>query len=258
MSRLSLVFAFSFAGVAYSADPPPTMTAEEMKSLSNVARQLVLKYLPDPALSTKRNWDHQKEVIVRIDGERKGPFNWKFEPKKELKNDGHWTAIKLSAIDPETKLRIELKDVTTPEPGKTTFTAIVTGPVKFDFEQQLWKAGIRIFSGETRGRCDTTTVLDCESTSKLDWAPGKLLPAQILRVKVTKADVNYENLKIEHTAGVGGDAAKTVGETVLKAVKLMKPNLEKDLLKKANDAIVKAGDSKEIRLELEKLVAGKK
>ena len=255
--RLSFI-AFLFASRFAIAVDPPTMTVEETKTLSNVARQLILKFLPDPALTTKKNWGNQKEVVVRIDGERKGPFQWKFETKKELKNDGHWRALTLSAVEPATKFGIELKDIVTPEPGKTTFTAILTSPVKFEFEQQFWKAGIRLLRGETRGRCDTTIVLRCESMSKLDWAPGKLLPSQILRVKVTNADVNYENLKIEHTAGLGGDAAKVVGETVLKAVKLMKPNLEKDLLEKANAAIVKAGDSKEMKLDLEKLIGGKK
>ena len=258
MFRLSLITLLVATNVAVAVDPPATMTVEETKALSNVARQLIVKFLPDPALTTKKNWGHQKEVVVRFNGERKGPFNWKFEPKKELKNDGHWTALTLSAVEPETKLGIELKDVTTPEPGKTTFTAILSSPVKFEFEQQFWKSGIRLLSGETRGRCETTTVLNCETTSKLDWTPGKLLPTQILRVKVTKADVIYENLKIEHTAGVGGDAAKVIGETVLKAVKLMKPNLEKDLLEKANAAIVKAGDSKDLKLELDKMIGGKK
>lgn len=244
---------------AYSyADPPNVMTVEETKSLSQIVKQLVVKYLPDPAVTSKRNWGNQKEVIVRVDGERQGPFKWKFEPKKEFRNDGHWTAVRLSVDNPATKLEIELKDVATPEPGKTTFTAIVSSPVNFNFEQQLWKSGIKIYSGETRGRCETTTVLNCESISKLDWTPGKLLPAQILRVKITQADLSYEKLVVEHTAGLGGDAAKVVGDTVLKAVKLMKPNLEKDLIEKANAAIVKAGDSKEIRLEIEKLMTSKK
>ncbi|MFO0936715.1 MAG: hypothetical protein U0798_09410 [Gemmataceae bacterium] len=257
---LGLMLTASLASptVVRADDATSKMSPEETKHLAHVARQLILKFLPDPAIKTKKNWGNQKETIVRVDGERKGLMNWKFETKKEMKNDGHWSAVTLSIIDPNTKLRLDLKDIATPEPGKTTFTAIVAAPVKFQFEQQIWKAGIRLYSGETRGRCDATTVLDCETTTKLDWMPGKLLPTQILKVKITKADVIYENPVIEHTAGVGGDTAKVIGDTAIKAIKLMKPNLEKDLLEKANAAIVKAGDSKEIKLELEKMVVGKK
>ena len=62
---------------------------------------------------------------------------------------------------------------------------------------------------------------------------------------------------VEHTAGIGGDAAKALGEAVVHTVKQVKPQLERDLLAKANAAIVKAGDTKEIRVALGKLLEGK-
>lgn len=247
-----------FSGNALAADPPSAMTAAETKLLSDVVKQLLVKYLPDPAVTSKHNWGQQKEVTVRFEPERKGPFRWQVERVKEKRNDGHWTALKLSAMNPRDNLTVDLKDIRSPEAGKTTFTAVLSGPVRFGFEQQLWKSGIRIYSGETRGRCDAKSVLDCETTSRLDWTAGKLLPTQILRVKVTKADLSYEHLKIEHTAGLGGEAAELIGDTILAAVKRMKPSLEKDLIEKANAAVVKAGDSKEIRLELEKLLKNAK
>ena len=40
-------------------------------------------------------------------------------------------------------------------------------------------------------------------------------------------------------------------------VKQMRPSLEKDMLEKANRAIVKAGDTKEVKLGLGKLFDGK-
>ena len=257
MLRIATAFVL-FSSPALAADLPSVMTAAETKQLSDVIKQLLVKYLPDPAVTSKHNWGHQKEVTIRFEPERKGPFRWQVERVKEKRNDGHWTALKLSAMNPRDNLMVDLKDVRSPEPGKTTFTAVLSGPVRFGFEQQLWKSGIRIYSGETRGRCDAKSVLQCETTSRLDWTPGKLLPAQILRVKVTKADLSYDHLKIEHTAGLGGEAAELIGDTVLAAVKRMKPSLEKDLIEKANAAVVKAGDSKEIRLELEKLLKNAK
>ena len=44
------------------------------------------------------------------------------------------------------------------------------------------------------------------------------------------------------------------GEVVIDIVKSIKPNLEKELLEKANAAIVKAAGTREFRIELEKVI----
>ena len=74
-----------------------------------------------------------------------------------------------------------------------------------------------------------------------------------MQLKVTKADLRYDNLKFEHIAGVGGEAAEMIGELAHTAVNQWRPSLERDLLEKANAAIVKAGENKEVRLSLTKL-----
>ena len=62
---------------------------------------------------------------------------------------------------------------------------------------------------------------------------------------------------MEHTAGVGGELAEVLGNAAHDTIKLIRPNLEKDLLAKANKAVIKAGDTKEIKLGLGKLLDGK-
>ena len=78
-----------------------------------------------------------------------------------------------------------------------------------------------------------------------------------MRMRVKEAKLNYYDLTVEHTAGVGGDLAKTFGDVFHEAVKTLKPSLEQKLLSKANAAIVKAADTKEVRLGLGKLFGGK-
>ena len=75
-------------------------------------------------------------------------------------------------------------------------------------------------------------------------------------MKVNEAQLFYENLVIEHTAGLGGDAAKILGELAVDTVKKARPELERDLLNKANAAIVKAADTKEVRVSLDSLLKG--
>jgi hypothetical protein len=48
-----------------------------------------------------------------------------------------------------------------------------------------------------------------------------------------------------------------MGEALHKTVKLWMPSLEKDMQEKAARAIVKAGDTKEVKLGLGKLLDGK-
>ena len=65
---------------------------------------------------------------------------------------------------------------------------------------------------------------------------------------MTHADVGYDDFEVTHIAGVGGDLAKFLGDAARKAIREFKPSLEERLLTKAEARILKAGDTKEIRL----------
>jgi hypothetical protein len=75
-------------------------------------------------------------------------------------------------------------------------------------------------------------------------------------MRVTEAQLFYEDLKINHTAGIGGDGARILGEAIIDSVKRFKPDLERELLDKANAAIVRAADTKEVRISVESLFKG--
>jgi hypothetical protein len=235
-----------------AAEPPPDTTA-----LTAVLRDLLLKNLPDPLVRTSHDWGRQAETTVGWTVRRSGPLRWDTEPRKAMRNDGHWHRLTVVAKDPPRTLALGIKDVVAPEDGKLTFVAHVGADVDLRFEQQLWKGGLRVYSGETRARCRAAVRLTCESTSRFDRKPGAVLPDAVLRVRVTAAEVFYDGLVVEHTLGVGGDAARLLGEAAHRLMKQLKPSLERDLLAKANAAVVKAGDTKDVRVEFAKLLAGK-
>ena len=79
------------------------------------------------------------------------------------------------------------------------------------------------------------------------------LPDLVFRLRVVKSEVAYDDLVVEHVPGLGGDAAKLLGEAVRASIKHWHPGLERKLLEKANHAILKGGDSKEVRVSLSKL-----
>src|SRR5262249_29958635 len=176
--------------------------------------------------------------------------------RRGLQNDGHWRRVTVTADNPAHTLLLSVSNVQT-QPGRTTFDAYLVGPVDVKFEQQIWKGGLRLYSGEARARLRSKLALKCESTARTE-PTGGLLPDVVFRMRALSADLSYDNVVVEHTAGVGGDAAKVLGEGMLNFLKQVKPSLERDLLEKANAAIVKAADTKEVRIGLGKLLAGKK
>jgi hypothetical protein len=239
--------------------PPPVARAAapaddpaETERLADTLRILLLKYLPDPIVQSSHGWGNQREYTVggRV---RDG----RGEPVLEKKNDGTWRRITVRAPNPAQSLAVGVMDLANPEPGRVTFTAHIGVDVDIRFEQQVWKKGVRLYSGETRGRCRAALALKCEVTSRNEKKPDSLLPDLVFRVRVTDAQLFYDKLVIEHTAGLGGDAARLLGDALIHTVKQAKPSLERDLLAKANAAVVKAADTKEVRVSLGKLLEGK-
>jgi hypothetical protein len=100
-------------------------------------------------------------------------------------------------------------------------------------------------------------TLNCEAETRLE-KNGSWMPDAVFRLRVLKSDFRYDNLVVEHTAGIGGEAAKVLGDAMIQTVRQVKPSLERKLIEKANASIVKAGDTKEVRVSLLEMMSGKK
>ena len=225
--------------------------------LSKQFTKLLLKNLPEPLIEAPDGWGVQKEVPIGIEWERRGAIRFRPKAMKDTKNDGHWKKVTLSADKPEDTLKVKIKDVWA-EGNKTVFDVYIGLDVKVLYEQQMWAFGKRLYAGETRAKCRADLTFTVELTDKLEYKPMATLPDYVLKPSVTKADLTYRDLEVEHTLGMGGDAAKVLGKGFVEILKVVKPNMEKDMLDKANKAIVKAAENKEIRIEFESLLKAKK
>lgn len=244
--------------VAQSAPPTKATTPAENKTLSDSLQKLLLANLPDPLVQTAHNWEHQKEVFDGLRWEKKGVIRYKPHVVKELKNDGHWERVTVQAADPAKTLKLTVSNARTPEAGKTLFDAVLHTDVKLKYEQQLWTLGQRVYSGETRAKCSAGLTMTVELTSRNEPTPGSLLPTVVLRARVTEASLSYWDLECEHTLGTDGPPAKALGKAVHEVIKKVKPDLERDLLAKANAAVVKAADTKDVKVEFGNLLGMKK
>lgn len=233
----------------------PAVVSSDAERLSDQFRSLLLANLPDPLVVSNRGWGNQKEVTIGLKWERRGAIRFRPELMRDVKNDGHWQKVTVTAIEPSQSLTVTVGNVRH-STGRTLFDTHLGLDVRAVYEQQVWAMGKRMYSGETRARCHADLKLEVELTTQAVAKPNSLIPDLAFRVRVTAADLSYRDLTCERTLGVGGEAAKLMGKAVYEVLKKVKPDFEKSLTEKANAAVVKAADTKEVKVELDRLLRG--
>lgn len=214
-----------------------------LQDLSASLKVLLLENLPATLHESDHDWNHQESAP------RLRNFRWVREPK----NDGHWWKVKVSSGNLRNDLQIQVRDLRPLDRDRQVFHVALVLPTQIDFEQQVWESGLRLYSGSTKARMRVLIDLDIENTIRLDTGKS-IVPDVIFRLKVVQSNIRYDNMVVEHMAGVGGSAARLLGEGVRSSLKQWKPSLERNLLARANAAVLKAGDTREVRLSLTKLL----
>lgn len=228
---------------------PDTMALPGGGSLNDLAptlRGILLNTLPSPLYENHEHWGVQKEVTRGLKWKGEG-LDIHAERQRSLKNDGLWWRVTVTAPNLANSLIFDVRDVQQVEPEKKTFTTFVGFDTEIEYERQRWDAGHRLFSTSIRGRARVKLTLHCEATSHFE-STGLLIPEAVFRLRVLSADFQYDNVVFEHIAGVGGEAAKLIGDMARSSLQQWRPSLERRLIEKANAAIVKAGDTKDVRL----------
>jgi hypothetical protein len=225
-------------------------------ALAGTLRGLILEAMPPTLYEASPGWGHTER---KPDG-----FHWKgkgihshLERKYAFKNQGIWRRVRVTAPNLKDTLVLDLRDLKRPQPGRLTFSAFISFDAHVDFRQQKWVSGVRLSDRKVRARLRVKLNLDCETIFRLE-SKGWLLPDAVFRCRVLASRLSYDNLVCEHIAGFGGTTARVVGDLVVKAIRKWHPGLERKLVDRANAAIVKAGDSKEVRISMGKLLNPKK
>src|ERR1700730_5359176 len=170
-------------------------------ALAGVLRRVLIESLPSPPYEDDRHWGGQKEIQT-------------LTGKTRLKNDGDWWKVKVTADNLPDTLILDLRDVRQPGPGRVLFTTFLSFDADVDYDKQEWKRGLRLYSGELRARMRVKLTLHCEATTRVE-GEGKVLPDTVFRLRVVDADFKYDNLVVEHVSGIGGEAAKLLGDAAI-------------------------------------------
>lgn len=253
---LPVLCLLSLAAPASGASPAgsqflPLANAGSLDALSGSLRGYLVTALPNPLLETNSGWGHQTRVANGVKWRGQG-LRVHPELQYAYKNDGNWRKLLLQATNLQDTLIFDLRNFQQAERGPATFDAFIAFDARAEYERQTWSAGMRIYSGSTRARFRVKLKLKCEVTSRLE-KNDSLVPDVLFRLRVLQADLSYDNFVVEHVAGVGGEAAKLLGDAV-KGTLRFHPRWERSLLDRANAAIVKAADTKEVRVSLNKLL----
>jgi len=228
---------------------PQPASIPSTEALAANLRQLLIQELPDPLFEEQKNWGHTASVPgglkFKVRGLRVQP-----EAGHEQKNHGTWRKIRVTAIDLPKSLTFEIHDVRKLDQGRTQFNVAISLEARMDGTQQNWSNGIKLYDGSMRARFRVKLALLCETTTRIE-PKGWLVPDLVFRLRVTEAKADYDHFVTEHIAGLGGDAAKVLGDALQK---ILRPAIEKKLLPKASNAIIKAADTKEVRVSLSSLL----
>jgi hypothetical protein len=235
-------------------NPLGLLNTSSLDALAGNFRAALVKSIPSPLYEDHRGWGHTKDVVV---------VKWRGQgldvhPVQVLKarKDGDWRKLQLTAENPADTLIFDLRNLKSPESGRLTFTVFLSFDARAHYDHQKWTEGRKLWDSSLQARLRVKLTLDCEITARLDDT-GELLPETVFRLRATKADLKYDNLVVEHIAGVGGAAAKLMGEAAQRMLHEFKPQLEHELLAKADAAITKAADTKEVRVRLADLLKRK-
>lgn len=228
------------------------LAADSTRGVAEALRGQILVHLPDPLFEGSHNWGHTVQAVNGVKWKGKG-VHVHAEKMKAPKNHGTWRKVELHAVNPNTSLRVDVREIRVLEAGRVAFRVFLSLDARAAVDQENWQSGVRLYSASARVRFRIHAVLDGEVAFRLE--PGvALLPDAIVRFGVRGASVGYDNLVVEHLAGIGGEGARVLGEAIHRGLNRWHPSLERHLLERTEQAILKAGQAREVRVGLAELV----
>ena len=234
----------------------PLNTSGTPESLAGSLRGHLVRNLPPLLYQGSPGWGHTSRVANGVKWRGQG-VHVHPELQHTDKNDGAWRQVQLSAENLADSLVFDLRNLQHYETGRMTFDVFVSFDARLDVRQQNWESGVKLYDGSVRARMRVKLLVNCEATARMEKGK-KLLPDAVLRLRVTGATLDYDHFKVEHIAGLGGEMAKVLGDGIRGGLRQWHPSVERELRAKAEAAIVKAGDSRDVRLNVLELLRSRK
>ena len=199
---------------------------------------IVAKNIPN-AYVDKKHWGQTKEVTRGVSLHRDG-LRIRAKRKKKSVNHGTWRMYRITQIDPDQNVHITVTNIREAGNGKTGFQVGLTSKLRAFARVSRWNRGVQIVSVSTDAEARIHLQLSCEVSMKM--VGGKLPPDIVVQPKVTAADLQIVDFRVERISKLDGKLAREVGRGLQKVLERKIEEKREKLPEKINRQIAKNED----------------
>ena len=193
----------------------------------------------------RRKWGLQKEIVsglnVRLDGLR-----LRTKRRRKKVNHGSWSMYRLEMDHPQKEIVIQDVQLRSKKPGSVQLHIVCEAHVKTHGRYQNWRRGVRLLSVSASGDAKIRLTLDCSVAVKFDIT--KLPPDVELDPKVTRADLELLEFRLNRVGNIGGEIAQQLAKGVKHVLDDQIEKKRQKLVSKVNRQIDKRRDRLKISL----------
>jgi hypothetical protein len=211
---------FAFAAILPIL-PPGKMFAADVavnvapEILSQAAAKMIAAEIPRE-YDRKKDWGRTKEITtgVRSSGNF---FKFDIHHKRSEVNHGVWKHYRLTLVEPEKNLDVQIENLRTLELGRVALTLNVAAKVHGWARAKIYDRGIHIIALEAEGDTNVRLSIDAEigvESVKTD----SLLPTYAVNPVITDARVKFDDFQLKRISDVRGSFAREVGIILREAV----------------------------------------
>jgi hypothetical protein len=238
-----------------TATPPDAIDSSRLAPdiLSQAAAKIIAAEIPRE-YERKKDWGRTKEITT---GLRSSGNFFKFDihRQKSEVNHGVWKHYRLTLVDPDKNLDVEIGNLRTLESGRVAFTLNVAANVHGWARAKVYDRGVHIIALEAEGDTKIRLSLDAEigvQSVKTD----SFLPGYAIDPVVTDARLKFDDFRLTRVSDVRGTLAHELGIVLREAMEdeLTGPKLaakinrsidkRRDRLQLTPDMLFSSGSSK--------------
>ncbi|MGH9204817.1 MAG: hypothetical protein ACRD2A_26625, partial [Vicinamibacterales bacterium] len=164
-------------------------------------------------------------------------------------NDGAWQKYRIDVIDPDKHFEVKLQNIRQVE-NKVLGDVIVEARLKAFGRHSQWERGVQLFSISADATSRVRLSASVEATARLD--ASKLPPDVILSPRVTSANLEILDFRLERVGEFSGPAVRSLSHTVREILEERIADKREKLVDKLNKSLAKR--EKKFRLSAENLV----
>jgi hypothetical protein len=202
-----------FEALALPAASSPPGVGPEV--LAQIAAKIIAAEIPRE-YERKKDWGKTKEVTT---GLRSSGNFFKFDihRQKSEVNHGIWKHYRLTLVDPDKNLSVQIENLRTLESGRVALTLNVAAKVHGWARATVYDRGIHLIGLEAEGDTGIRLSLDAEiglQSVKTD----SILPGYAVDPVVTDARIKFDDFRLTRISDVRGTLAHELGIVLREAV----------------------------------------